>query len=195
MPATAQRVDYISISRSQVVQITPPTEVYDQHGGKRVADPGYRVRFNNGRASVPADKAELLEQTPAFTGKGGRKRVFRADDALNVKRGSGPQIVSGAIGAPGATQRPPTETWNQDGVMDLARRIRAGEIQNLDQALEYEMGPNGKRRKTVVRAITDTMLDGEEQPEYAKGGERTASMPDTPDAEAPEGEMPEIGGM
>jgi hypothetical protein len=157
-------IDLISPHNALTVTLRPPDIDTDPRNGNRVVKKGVKVRFQNGRARVDEETFALLQESPSYTGIGGRKRVWLADELLSA-RGSGTQVVQGALGTvSGPAQRSrPTPEWDNTGGTALAAAIKSGElVVNYEDAFAYEM--ENKRRKTVARALTDAML-GDTQPD------------------------------
>jgi hypothetical protein len=152
-------IELISPHNALVVSLRPPDMDWDQRTGYRVIKPGIKVRFVNGRARVNPETWAILKETSDYTGVGGRRRVWRADEMLAPHGGT--QVVQGALGtisAPSAAKAP-TQDWDSTGGVALAKRISSGELKvDYEAAFAYEMGK--ARRKTVIRALTDAMLDG-----------------------------------
>lgn len=152
------------------VSLESPEEVVDARFGKRKTGPGKQLRFTRHKATCPDEWWPLLEAHSAWTGQGGQKMVWRADDDAPLPSGSsGPDIQIGM-----ATHRnangpsAPLEDWDALSAAKIKAALDAGRIKNLDLALNYELAH--LRRKMVVRHITDAMLG------------------DAPEAKAPEPE-------
>jgi hypothetical protein len=159
-------VELMSPNASLFLPLRPPLEIDDPRSGKRVAEPGVAVKFENGMAKVTdAETWELLQRSKHFTGQGAPKRVFLKGELMQTP--SGPiGLTHGALTAATAKARPaPTPDWNEAGAVDLAKRIAEGQVKDLEAALAFELA--GKRRKTVARALTDALLGDEkaDQPE------------------------------
>lgn len=142
------------------VRLEPPEEIVDaRHGKYRVPGTGKMLRFENHRASAPADWLDDIKASNAWRlGHIGLEDDFRAIPP----QGMGPRIVEGAMSA--ATQplnTAPRQGWDEAGVRQIGEWIAAGVI-DLEQAWRYEMAH--RRRKMVVRAITEAML-GDSAPE------------------------------
>lgn len=156
------------------VTLVPPAEVDDPRTGKRITDPGVKVKFNNGRALATPEQWERLQEAPCFTGIGASKSVFTEDEATAMpKVGEGrPTVVTGAIGTKPTAAGPPSADWDGAGAVALARRIGEGEFAGkLDSAFAYERTRQAGARKTVLRALTEAMLGPDPEPLPAAEGE------------------------
>lgn len=140
------------------VSLEPPEEVVDARFGKRKTGPGKQLRFTRHKATCPDEWWPLLEAHSAWTGQGGQKMVWRADDdsALPASA-SGPAIAVGMAThktAGGASI--PLEDWDSMSAAKIKAALDAGRVKNLESALNYEL--SHLRRKMVVRHVTDAML-------------------------------------
>lgn len=136
------------------VRLEPPEEIIDaRHGKYRVPGTGKMLRFENHRASAPAEWLDQIKESNAWRlGHIGLEDDFRSIPS----QASGPRIVAGAMSA--ATQplnTAPRQGWDEASTRQIGEWIAAGVI-DLEQAWRYEMAH--RRRKMVVRAITEAML-------------------------------------
>jgi hypothetical protein len=158
-------IELMSPNANLTVTLRPPDVRTDARTGQRVEERGVKVRFNGGRAQIDEQYMELLEASPAYSGHGKKKRIFLASELMDAKP-KGPAIVHGAIGTQSATApapRPSAE-WDSTGGTALAATIRSGGFDgDPEAAFAYEMA--NKRRKTVIRALTDAMLNDAPAPE------------------------------
>ena len=149
----------MSPNASLTLALVPPLEIDDPRVGKRIAEPGVTVKFNNGFYQPTAEEWALIQESPYFTGKGQMKRVYVADEEMTPSV-SQIGLTHGALTAATGRKLPrPTEDWDEAGAVALAERISNGAVSDLEGAFAYEMA--NKRRKTVVRAITEAMLGDE----------------------------------
>jgi hypothetical protein len=136
-------------------------EEHDTRGGKRVARAGKKVVFSNHMAEVSDADWELVKQHPAYTGEGGHERwIMRWDEAVAVPQGlsrSGPQVVDGAIGAPTKSPIPPIPGWDEMTTRQVIDQTKGWTNVRIEQAIAWELA--GRRRKMVVRPLTDALLD------------------------------------
>jgi hypothetical protein len=152
-------IELISPHNGLVVTLRPPDIDWNPQTGARVVKPGVKVRFQNGRAKVTPEEWALMQDAKVYTGEGGRKRVWLADEMLSTTPGT--KVVQGALGtAPTSVPlKPPTDEWDTTGAVALAKQITSGELKvDFESAWHYEMDKS--RRKAVIRALTDAMLDG-----------------------------------
>lgn len=152
------------------VSLESPEEVVDARFGKRKTGPGKQLRFTRHKATCPDEWWPLLEAHSAWTGQGGQKMVWRADDNAPMPSDvSGPSIQIGmATHRTGAQPSAPLEDWDALSAAKIKAALDAGRVKNPEAALNYELAH--LRRKMVVRHITDAMLG------------------DAPEAKAPETE-------
>ena len=96
------------------VSLESPDEVVDARFGKRKTGPGKQLRFTRHKATCPDEWWPLLETHSAWTGQGGQKMVWRADDNAPMPSDiSGPSIQVGmATHRTGAQPSAPLEDWD-----------------------------------------------------------------------------------
>ena len=137
-------------------------EDHDPRGGKRVTRRGTRVEFHNHIAEVSDDVFKLVEKHPSYTGEGGTRRtIMRWDDAIALpKDGSriGPQVVDGALGTPTRSPVPPVPGWDEMTTKQVMEAVKGWQNAQIEAAISWEL--SGRRRKMVVRELTDLLLDG-----------------------------------
>lgn len=145
------------IARLRVI-LEPPEEVIDARFGKRRADPGKTIRFERGRASIPAEWLPLVKENPSYTGINGQKLMWLEDeDAPMGNFGDGPQIAVGmATARVAGVSKPPLDGWDAMKVAEIKKALDQKRVSNLEMALQYELA--NSRRRMVVRDITDRML-------------------------------------
>lgn len=163
-------ISLVSPFASLRVSLESPEEIVDARFGKRKTGPGKQLRFARHKATCPDEWWPLLESHSAWTGQGGQKMVWRADDNAPMPSDiTGPSIQIGmSTHQTGAQASAPLEDWDALSAAKIKAALDAGRIKNPEAALNYELAH--LRRKMVVRHITDAMLG------------------DAPEAKAPEPE-------
>lgn len=165
-PATLnapETIDLMSVYPGHVVTIESFDEVIDPHFGKRrVPGTGKQIQFRDGRATIPADWMPLLEAHPSQLIQTGK--VGRADEWGAIPTSSGPSLVDGAQATRvAATNRPPHAEWDSATGRQIQEWIDTRAVRDLEHAFAYEMA--NRRRKMVVRALTEAMLGDEPEPQ------------------------------
>lgn len=152
------KIDLISPIAQLRVILEPPDEVVDARFGKRRVDPGKTIRFDRGRASIPADWLPLLKEHYVYTGIDGQKLVWLANEDAPLGTFSGdPQISVGmATARTAGALKPPVDGWDAMKVAEIKKALDQKRVSNLEAALQYELA--NSRRRMVVRDITDRML-------------------------------------
>ena len=152
------------------VSLEPPEEVVDARFGKRKTGPGKQLRFTRHKATCPDEWWPLMEAHSAWTGQGGQKMVYRADDDSALpSSASGPAIAIGmATHKTGGGVTAPLEDWDSLSAAKIKAALDAGRVKHLDPALNYEL--SHLRRKMVVRHVTDALL-GDSDDKAAKAPE------------------------
>lgn len=134
-------------------------EATDVNGSKRIVNGPVKIVFRDGRAQLAEEHMDLLRAATAFTGDGGEKLVWLAED-LVVSDINGPRVVVGAVGAPGVKRSiAPKEGWDAATAKQVVEWVQDGIVHDLEAAWAWEMA--GGRRKTVVTAITNRLLSDE----------------------------------
>lgn len=160
--APAETVELISLVASEhQIKLEPVEEVIDAHHGKRmIPGTGKTIRFKSGRASVPAEWVGLLERHPDQFMQ--RKLVGPSAEMTAMPgRYEGPTVVSGAQ-ATRSTGQPPVEGWDEATTRQVGEWLAAKTVRDPEAALSYEL--SHRRRKMVVRAITEALLGDDPQP-------------------------------
>lgn len=129
---------------------------FDPVGGARVAEPGIKLRFEGGTCLCPDDAWPLLQKHGVWTGKGQQKLVFLANEGDRPEAGkSTVEAVSTMQGQqvnrPRRVQLEPISDWNNSSVRELTRRIEAGDVENISDAIAYENA--NKARRGVLKAL------------------------------------------
>jgi hypothetical protein len=162
--------------------VLKPSEIeYDPSTGPRRTKPPVALRFESGRAECPDAVWPLLEKHGAYTGVGQQKMVWRADEGDRPEAGlSSTESVEVVGGMQTVTRRggprEPLPGWDKTNVQDLTKRIKAGEVTDVTNAITYEA--QNRKRRMVMRALADAV--GEDP---APAAEVVAEVPDTFSAE------------
>lgn len=158
-PAKAPTLDLYSPHRNLWVSLETNVDEYNNQGGMRMVRPGRKVKFRNGRASVPASWREDLEAHPAY-----RLDFFFDEDRPDL-RGLrfGPQVVSGQLGtrAP-VSEEPPLPDWDTLGAREIRDALASGRVADPREALMWETRPKeGKARVQVMEALGKAIRAGQ----------------------------------
>ncbi len=173
-------VPLISPSARLRVQVRPSVMAYDPVGGARVAEPGIKLRFDNGTCTCPDDVWPLLEKHGAYTGVGQQKLVWRADEGDRPEAGKTSlervQIHQGQqVNRPRHVQEEPISDWNNSSVRVIVKRIEDGEVENLSKAIAYENAHKARRGVLKALALAVGGDDGDAVADEVAGGD----VPDT----------------
>ena len=157
-------INLLSVYEKHRIKLESPEEVVSaQHGKYRVPGTGKEITFNNFKASIPADWMPLLEAHPdALVQRGLVNTVEKFTRLPDI--GQGVQVGSGAMAAgTSRNAREPHEGWNEATGKQIGEWITAKVIGNPEAALAYELA--NRRRKMVVRGLTDAVLGDDPQPD------------------------------
>lgn len=155
-------IDLVSKYRALRVIVEPTQTTLDPQRGPVVVAPPVIVQFRNSIASVEKDVWEKIKGMHVYTGVGGEKMVWRADEpAAPIGHGPGNVIVQSgmAVGHAAPQKKEPLEGWDGMNVKDVKQAIDAGRIRDYAEAIEYESRKGGRKRKTVITALAEAMTD------------------------------------
>ena len=186
--AQPQMVELMSVYEKHRVGLESPEEVISaQHGKYRIPGSGKEISFSNHRASIPAEWMPLLEAHREQLIQ--RGLVGTVEGFTRIPEvGTGVQVGAGAQAA--GTNRAamaPRPGWDEATGRQINEWIAAKAIPSVETALTYELAH--RRRKMVVRALTEAVLgdDPAPGPEPGEEPEPVAALMSVP---VPEG----IGG-
>jgi hypothetical protein len=160
-------VEYLSPKTGATVVLEPDRYVHDPHRGLVLVEPARKAKFKDGRVTLSAADAEILETKPAYTGATEPKIVWRAD-AGQLPVGIGGervQVVTGAAHS-GMADNPvalPCDGYDQMTTRQIMQAVREGRIRDLVGAINYE-SIQGQRRSGVLK-ILGSALGGRKLPD------------------------------
>lgn len=173
-------IDLVSKYRALRVIVEPTQTTLDPQRGLVVTAPPVLVQFRNNMASVDKKVWDKIKDMSVYTGLGGQKMVWRADEpAAPLAGGPGNVVVKSGmtVGHAAPQKKEPLEGWDGMTVKDVKQAIEAGRIRDYAEAIEFESRKSGRKRKTVIAALADAMTDKmdsfEEPPEDYEPGEVT----------------------
>jgi hypothetical protein len=159
--STEGTIQLISPSLRFRATLEPSQSILDPHAGLITTVKAKQVRFEGGRAQIPAAWLPLLEACDAFTGgPRSKKMIFMADgsDTPNVDAG-GPLEARGAITASvRRASEAPVAGWDDMAAKAIVGLVTSGQVRDLVVALTWEA--EHKRRATVMTAITKAIASG-----------------------------------
>lgn len=153
--------------------LTPTRERRNEIGGKEIIEQGKKVQFRNHIAEVPDDWMPLIESHPAYTGANGHERtVMLWSDVIGTGTDTGVRVVHGAVGASGRKAEAPHPDWDTMTPKSIGELIEAWPNQRIEQALYWEL--DRRRRKGILRVITDRLAPEPENPQPIIAEEKAA---------------------
>lgn len=164
-------IELVSPHANLWVSLTTNVDDYSGLGGMRVVKRGDRIRFNRGRAKVPAAWKDDIESTRGFG-----SQFFYAVDPRAVVAAGGPTVVSGQLRTrtPAEVETPPMPEWDTMGPREIREALEAGMVADLQYALAYE---GAKRARAQVLASLGKAIREE------KGSTDDDDPPATPEAD------------
>lgn len=171
--------ELISSSSGLRLVLEPTDEVHDLAGRRHVNARGRIAKFSGGRALVPEEWVEDVRAHPEYG-----RMVWLADDSGAPMPASGPDVVSGALGASYRhTGSPPGRDFDEVGAKEIARRLAAGLIPDLAGAMAWEVAH--RNRAQVVNAISSAIRAGAGEAGADPGEDDAEPMPESFSAPAP----------
>lgn len=161
---TATR-EWMSVYEKHQIKLIPLEEIIDSQHGKRVVPGSGRIlRFEKFRCQLtPDDEALLQEHHPDLVVSG---KVAPTDRFTGIpgQATSGPTVISGAQATrTAASNTAPRPGWDEATTREIQEWIDTRQVGDLEMARQYEM--THRRRKMVVRLITDAQLGDDPEPE------------------------------
>lgn len=172
-------ITLVSRYRSLRVVVEPTQTMLDPQRGPVVVSSPVLIRFQNGVAEVSDEVFDKVKDTPSYTGDGGEKLFWRADDveAPVASGGDAVGIRSGMqVGHAAPLKNEPLDGWDSMTVKEIQQALAAGRISDAGSAIEYESRSGGRRRSTVIKALA-SMLDARTEGAEAPAPSDTFSAP------------------
>lgn len=145
---------------SELMLILAPEVSYDHQitGAKVITQPGVKVKFRGGRATIKREHLPLLAENQFFTGAGTKPVVFLEDDirVTQAPVDTGARVVSGGISSMGGVSdqaQAPVRGWDQLSPAEIQEAVDAGRVKDIMAAVAFEFRIGNGRRREAVKNI------------------------------------------